>query len=1003
MASDGVTRANAITFTGGSNTLTLQPGWALSGNIGVTGSVVFNQAGPVTLSNVITGAGSVIQNGTGALTLTGTNTYSGGTTISAGTLSISAEANLGAASGALTFDGGTLQVTGTGLTSTSRTINWGANGGGFDIVEGNASFGVGQALAGPGALTKEGAGTLVLSGANTYAGGTNNNAGTLVLDAIASLAGPVVNNATLEVASANTDAITSIQNNGALNFRGAGSAGQAAITNNSTTDFFDTATAGNAVITTTANGTTRFHDQSNAGQARFVTAVDGLVDFSQSAGAAGDGKFSAGSLEGAGRYVLGASQLTVGGNNISTTVTGTIDGVGGSLVKIGTGTLTLSGTNTYSGGTDLKQGRLAVTHDSALGTGELAMHEGTTLGFAADGLTLANPIAFTDAVDPIVDTGPFTATLTGAITGPGDLSKIGSGTLVLAGANTYSGATAVTEGTLRAGAANTFSPVSAHSVAPGATLDLAGFSQSIAALTNAGTVSLIGNAPGTTLTVTGPYVGNAGLLRLGTSLGDSASVSDRLILSGPSAVVGGRTTVQVVNMGGLGALTTGSGIELVSALNGATTTAQSTKDAFALQGGHVDAGAYEYRLQPGDAAGAGENWYLRSASTIIPPVPPAPPAPPPAPPAPPPAPPAPPAPGEPPAPPASPASVDPSPLSQPIPSTAPIQVPTYRAEVPLFAALPEQLRQGNLAMLGSLHQRIGDDDMKTAAAGAQTTAAPSAIGERRAWGRVLSTGRTIQQGGTVSPHSEGRLTGLQAGTDLWTNAQWRTGLYVGQLDGDMQVKGFARGIANLPVGSNDLRSQYLGGYATYTDTSGFYVDGVLQAGRHRYEVKPQTSLRTKGKASSLSASLELGQSFALGEGWQIQPQAQLVHQRLDQGDVDIAGARVRQDRDSTWLARVGVRVKGDIATSAGRLQPYARVNLYRASGGNDVTRFVNPAASTAIASSRGGTSTELAAGFTLGLSESTSLYGEVGKLWALGGDTRVKSSIDASVGIKVRW
>jgi fibronectin-binding autotransporter adhesin len=329
-------------------------------------------------------------------------------------------------------------------------------------------------------------------------------------------------------------------------------------------------------------------------------------------------------------------------------------------------------------------------------------------------------------------------------------------------------------------------------------------------------------------------------------------------------------------------------------------------------------------------------------------------------------------------------------------------VPTYRAEVPLFAALPEQLRQGNLAMLGNLHQRIGDDDMKTAAAGAQGSAAAPA-GERRAWGRVLSTGLDIQQGGTVSPHSEGRLSGLQAGTDLWTNAHWRAGLYVGQLDGDMQVKGFARGIANLAVGSNDLRSQYLGGYATYTDTSGFYVDTVLQAGRHRYEVKPQTTLRTKGKASSLSASLELGQSFALGEGWQIQPQAQLVHQRLDLGDVDIAGARVQQERDSTWLARLGVRVKGDIATSAGRLQPYARVNLYRASGGNDVTRFVNPAARTAIASSRGGSSTELATGFTLGLSESTSLYGEVGKLWASGGDTRVKSQLNASAGLRVRW
>lgn len=86
-------------------------------------------------------------------------------------------------------------------------------------------------------------------------------------------------------------------------------------------------------------------------------------------------------------------------------------------------------------------------------------------------------------------------------------------------------------------------------------------------------------------------------------------------------------------------------------------------------------------------------------------------------------------------------------------------------------------------------------------------------------------------------------------------------------------------------------------------------------------------MRAKGTASSPSASREIGQSFDLGQGWQIQPQAQLVHQRLNLDDVDITGARVHQERDGSWLARVGVRVKGDIATGAGRLQPHARVNL----------------------------------------------------------------------------
>src|SRR5690606_28740789 len=140
----------------------------------------------------------------------------------------------------------------------------------------------------------------------------------------------------------------------------------------------------------------------------------------------------------------------------------------------------------------------------------------------------------------------------------------------------------------------TFSSASAHSVAADATLDAAGFDQRIAALTNAGTVSLrgAGSGVGSTLTVTGPYVGSNGVLQLGTELGDSTSASDRLLLSGASAVARGNTTVEVTNVGGLGALTSGAGIGLIATEGGARIEGQ----AFTLAGGHVDAGAYEYRL-----------------------------------------------------------------------------------------------------------------------------------------------------------------------------------------------------------------------------------------------------------------------------------------------------------------------------------------------------------------------------------------------------------------------
>ena len=78
------------------------------------------------------------------------------------------------------------------------------------------------------------------------------------------------------------------------------------------------------------------------------------------------GGMTAGSIEGAGNYFLGANELTTGLNNLSTTVSGVIadggasGGTGGSLIKVGTGTLTLTGVNTYTGGTSVIGGTLAV-------------------------------------------------------------------------------------------------------------------------------------------------------------------------------------------------------------------------------------------------------------------------------------------------------------------------------------------------------------------------------------------------------------------------------------------------------------------------------------------------------------------------------------------------------------------------------------------------------------------------------------------------------------------
>lgn len=193
----------------------------------------------------------------------------------------------------------------------------------------------------------------------------------------------------------------------------------------------------------------------------------------------------------------------------------------------------------------------------------------------------------------------------------GALSKVGTGTLTLSGANSYTGSTTVEAGVLAAGATNTLSADSDHTVLAGAELALNGFDQTVAALSNAGLVST-GGAPGAVLTVNGDYSGG-GTLALNTVLGGDASITDRLRVGGDST---GTTTLAITNVGGGGAATV-AGIRVVEV-------AGASDGAFVLGGDNVfgtvptlAAGAYTYRLYQNDLeTGADGNWYLRSALTV---------------------------------------------------------------------------------------------------------------------------------------------------------------------------------------------------------------------------------------------------------------------------------------------------------------------------------------------------------------------------------------------------
>jgi hypothetical protein len=162
------------------------------------------------------------------------------------------------------------------------------------------------------------------------------------------------NNLGLMFFNSGTAANAAITNNGGISFLGSSSAGNSTIINNgggpTLVSFSDTSTAGNATITTNGGALTQFTSNSDGGNARFITNAGGTVDFSGSSGPLGDGNISAGSIEGAGTYQLGTNRLIVGSNNLSTTVSGSIQDSGnGSFTKTGAGTLTLTGTLNIGG------------------------------------------------------------------------------------------------------------------------------------------------------------------------------------------------------------------------------------------------------------------------------------------------------------------------------------------------------------------------------------------------------------------------------------------------------------------------------------------------------------------------------------------------------------------------------------------------------------------------------------------------------------------------------
>jgi autotransporter-associated beta strand protein len=379
VGSGTVTLSAAIFQAEGSGNLTFGNNFNISDT--ATGNVIDANGVRLTLNGNIGGTGALTvqdSGGGGVVVLNGANTYTGATTVCfCGTLQLGDAGHTASIVGAVTNEG-LLKVFNANMSAVTSITN---DGGETRFL--NATTAAGTTISnqfGGTTVFRDGSAAASANITNLATGGSslffnNSSAGNAVITNNSS-AGTIVPVGLGFFDNSTAGNAVIVNGNGGLIAFGlpfslggsdAPTAGNATITNNAggRLQFDAFAAAGNATIITNASGAVAFFDRSSGGNGQFITNGSGFVDFSASVGPNGDGRITAGSIAGSGTYIIGpGNTLIVGSNNLSTTVSGTIvDSCGcspgsGSLVKVGSGMLTLSGVNTYTGTTTVSGGVL---------------------------------------------------------------------------------------------------------------------------------------------------------------------------------------------------------------------------------------------------------------------------------------------------------------------------------------------------------------------------------------------------------------------------------------------------------------------------------------------------------------------------------------------------------------------------------------------------------------------------------------------------------------------
>ncbi len=440
-----------------------------------SGTLSFNEPSAYTFSAPLSGALQVVQAGMGAVTLSGANTYSGGTTVNAGTLKAGSTSAFGGASGsAVTLNGsGTLDLN--GFDNTIGSLNGSSalasvflsSGANLNIITGNNALPFLGVISGTGSLTISPASYQWIGGANTYTGGTTITSGTLLAD---NASGSATGTGTISIAHL---AILQLGNNGDT---GGLINGTAAITDNGSVDFSrgDAITFTNNITgsggvgqfkggTTTLSGTNTYYGTTEifygtlkAGSTSAFGGASGLspILFSDLGTLDLNGyNNTVGSLSGgatAGNIVsIAGATLTIAGNLSSTSYKGIITGSSGNLALTGSGSVQiLDGANTYTGTT-------------TIGTGEtLQIGDGVVVGATINPSSSVLDNGALRFSPGLADASAYAGIISGSgtvvVNGANDGTNIGS--FNLSNASTYSGGTQVIGGELFVGSSTVGTP-----------------------------------------------------------------------------------------------------------------------------------------------------------------------------------------------------------------------------------------------------------------------------------------------------------------------------------------------------------------------------------------------------------------------------------------------------------------------------------------------------------------------------------------------------------------